>query len=419
LSDPKPTAERRRLWTSPWGFQESFVLVFSALGGGFFAEWFVGPPDLSHLSWPYNLYIALFLIGSSCLCLPLKKFRPVKYLTSVPLSTALIVVMGLLTLAMGFIPQVQVPYQPPENLTLLGRLGFDHLTSSWPFIGLYLAILISLGATVIVRLSRRRAVFFANHLGLWLLLLAAGLGASDRIREIMLVPEGGLEWRARRNDGQIVEMPLAIRLDDFDIDEYPAKLAVIDHETGMALTQDERLLSWQLDPMEPRGRLLDYDVELLEFLPDAVPAGPDIFVKAIARATVQAARVKASNRGTGDVFEGWLSTGESFFPPRPLTLDGNRLLAMTRPEPRRFVSKVKVFTREGEEIESRIEVNSPLKAGSWLIYQRNYDTEAGRSSTWSGFELISDPWLPLAEAGLLLWAAGSAGLVIRARKDGA
>ncbi|MDR0620999.1 MAG: cytochrome c biogenesis protein ResB, partial [Deltaproteobacteria bacterium] len=157
------------------------------------------------------------------------------------------------------------------------------------------------------------------------------------------------------------------------------------------------------------------DIELLEYLPSAVPS-QDLFVKAITQATVQAARIAVVNRSTGQRYEGWISTGEQLMPPKPLRLEDKLMLAMTRPEPRRFVSQVKVFTQEGQEVESAIEVNKPLKAGSWLIYQRDYDTQAGRSSTWSGFELVRDPWLGLANAGLIVWAAGSLGLIAKGRK---
>jgi hypothetical protein len=330
------------------------------------------------------------------------------------MSVALMVGLGSLSLIMGFLPQAPVPYQLPENPAASVRLGLDHLTSSWPLALLYLCLLISLGATFLVRFSSKRLIFLANHLGLWLLLLAAGLGAADRQREIMTVYEGGLEWRTQRNDGRTAEMPLAIRLKSFDIEEYPAKLAVIDHKTGRPVAEGGRMALWQLDPVEPNGRLLDYDLEMLEFLPGAIPIG-DSYVKAIAGAQVQAAKLKVKNLKTGRTIEGWLSAGESFRPPKPLNLGGQRLLAMTRPEPRRFVSQVKVYTQEGREFESTIEVNKPLKAGSWLIYQRSYDTEAGRSSEWSGFELVKDPWLPLAQAGFILWALGSAGLIIKGR----
>jgi hypothetical protein len=100
----------------------------------------------------------------------------------------------------------------------------------------------------------------------------------------------------------------------------------------------------------------------------------------------------------------------------PLKLSRNLFLVMTRPEPRRFMSQVKVFTKSGQEIEGQVEVNRPLRVGPWLVYQRDYDSEAGPMSQWSGFELIKDPWLGLAYLGLALWAAGCLGLMCKKPK---
>jgi hypothetical protein len=405
------------LWRGPWGYGESFGLAVSCLAGGLISEYLSGPPPYYLLAWPFNLFLACLLVAFCVLAYAFRRSKIIAFLGSGPLAVSIMVTLGFLAIVMGLIPQAEIPYVSPPVKTLGIALGLDHLTSSWPLGILYFLLLISLGVTIAVRLKARKLIFLANHLGLWLLLLAAGLGAVDRAREVMVVAEGGLEWRVQKSDGQILEMPLAIRLDSFDMEEYPAKLAVIDHKSGQPLADsDGQMGFWQIDPLEPHGQLLDYDIDVLEFLPGAVPAGADIFVKAIARATVQAVKLSVKNRLTGATFSGWLSTGESFLPPRPLSLEDNRLLAMTRPEPRRFISKVKVYTQEGLEIESAIEVNKPLKAGSWLIYQRNYDTQAGRSSAWSGFELVRDTWLPMAQAGMILWAAGALGLIIKGRK---
>jgi hypothetical protein len=323
--------------------------------------------------------------------------------------------MGLVSLLMGLTPQI-VPYQPPsEPLGPVARLGLNHLTASWPLAAIYLMTLLALGALVVVRFSSRRPAFMATHLGLWLLLVAAGVGGGDRAREIMLVPEGGLEWRVKRTEGQILEMPLAIRLDDFQLEEYPPRLALINHSTGQPQTTDGQLQLWQIDTLETRGQLGEFDLELLKYLPDAALIGQDEYVRAVPKGLIQAAIIKATHRPTGATYQGWVSTGESFRAPQPLKLGEHLLLTMTRPEPRRYISQVKVFTKEGLEIEDSIEVNHPLKVGAWYIYQRNYDSNAGRASSWSGFELVKDPWLPMANAGLILMSLGSAGLVIRSR----
>jgi hypothetical protein len=252
-------------------------------------------------------------------------------------------------------------------------------------------------------------------LGLWLVLVAAGLGAFDRQRELMVVPEGGLEWRVSRPDGSILEMPLAIRLDKFEIEEYPAKLALVNHQTRQVVDNDKQSPFLSLEPAKTLGRLWDYDIEVLEYLPQAVPIGPDIFTRAIIRPAVQAAKLKAKSRTTGKTYQGWVSTAGGMAAARPLAV-GNYWLSMTKPKPKRFLAQVKVFTQEGLELESKIEVNKPLKAGSWLIYQYNYDDQADGQGSWSGFELRKDPWLWLAKIGFLLWALGSMGLLIKGKR---
>ena len=46
---------------------------------------------------------------------------------------------------------------------------------------------------------------------------------------------GNAEWRATDDKGKLIELPLAIELKDFTIDEYPPKLMLIDNETGGVL----------------------------------------------------------------------------------------------------------------------------------------------------------------------------------------
>ena len=45
------------------------------------------------------------------------------------------------------------------------------------------------------------------------------------------------EWRAMDEHGKLIELPLAIELKDFTIDEYPPKLMLIDNETGRTLPE--------------------------------------------------------------------------------------------------------------------------------------------------------------------------------------
>jgi hypothetical protein len=102
-------------------------------------------------------------------------------------------------------------------------------------------------------------------------------------------------------------------------------------------------------------------------------------------------------------------------PPSFLQLGPDRLLVMSVPEPRRFVSRVKVFTEDGHEAEGDVEVNSPVTAGDWRVYQYGYETGLGPLSPWSRFLLVSDGWRDLARAGFIMWLLGSIGLVLSGR----
>jgi hypothetical protein len=398
--------------------------------GGFAAQWWLGAPPIKLLAWPVNLVLAAVL---AVLCLSSRFFRArkaVRFFSSVPFSVILIGAIALFSLAMGLIPQYspQATEIPPDLAShffprLMSRLGFYKVTSSWPFDCLYFIILVALGTTIVVKFSFKRKIFALNHLGLWLILLAAGLGAADREREIMRVPEGGVEWRSSQGD-EIKELDLAIRLDDFIMEQYPARLTLFDPVMGEILPSEEKPDFYQIDTRSPIGRLGKYQIEVLNFLPLATPAGEGIFTRAIINGAVQAAQVKATDLDSGEVYSGWLSAGNDFIPTVPLmlgpggTVEGahSPVLLMVNPEPKSFLSKVKVFTAQGQEIESEVSVNHPLRAGQWLIYQYDYDSASGPASAWSGFELVKDRWLYLAYAGFIILAVGCVGLVIRGRR---
>jgi hypothetical protein len=402
------------------------VIVLAVAVGGLVAQLLIGPRPGDWPSWPTNLYILAVIVILAAATKLSRWSRFLSFFYSLPLAVALMGAIGFLALVMGLVPQLALGTAPPESLW--GRLGLFQVTSSWPFSFLYLLTLVALGATVF-RWPRKKWAAFLNHLGLWLLLSAAGLGAGDRERGVMRVREGALEWRAMTSKG-VKELDLAIRLDDFILEEYPARLALVDAHSGQALPMEKDSLAFSIDPsltlsLSPShlgsslasGRIGDYFVEVLQFFSKAAPMGEGKFIRAIYQGSVQAALVRAKNSLSGESFEGWLTPGNSTFPPNPLRLGkSNQILAMVRPEPRLFVSKVKIYTKQGQEIESTILVNHPLRAGSWLIYQYDYDTAAGQASSWSGFELTRDPWLDLAYVGFILWGLGCLGLVLRNAK---
>ena len=78
--------------------------------------------------------------------------------------------------------------------------------------------------------------------------------------------------------------------------------------------------------------------------------------------------------------------------------------------PKRFASDITVHTKNGE-VSGTVEVNKPLKADGWNIYQYDYDVKSGPESRYSVFLLVRDPWLPAVYLGIFLMLAGALWLV--------
>jgi hypothetical protein len=391
--------------------------------GGFVAGAAFGPPDFRAFAAPLNLAL-LALLALPCLLRALFPANPaLRFLGGPSFAAAVITFFVAFALWMGLVPQL-----PPGALAreaaegaggLPARLGLFGLTSSAPFAALYLALMASLAASTAAGLRRPvRPVFVLNHLGLFLVLAAQGLGAADRESHFMTVFEGRVEWRADAGTegAEREDLPVALRLDDFDLEEYPADLLLVGRETGKPLPEGRPAF---YSPGAAAGSpgLPGWDLEILEYLPRAAPAGGGSFARAVMKASAQAVLVRARRAGGGgESFTGWLSPGNAMTPPAFLALGEGPLLVMAAPLPRRFVSRVKAFTREGVEVEGAVEVNSPLTAGPWHVYQHGYDDGLGRLSPWSRFLLVKDRWRPLGRAGFVLWLLGSAGLALSVRR---
>ena len=89
---------------------------------------------------------------------------------------------------------------------------------------------------------------------------------------------------------------------------------------------------------------------------------------------------------------------------------------MTKADPKRFLSDITVITKDGEKIRTTLEVNSPLRVGSWVIYQYGYDEDLGALSNYSSFELVYDPWIYVVYCGLIMLCLGSVFLIWLGRK---
>ena len=229
---------------------------------------------------------------------------------------------------------------------------------------------------------------------------------------------GNAEWRATDDKGKLIELPLAIELKDFTIDEYPPKLMLIDNETGGVLPAKSPV-HLLLEEGVSDGHLLDWELSVEQSIPMAASVTTEDTLKFTdfhSMGATYAVYLKAVNRKNQQTKEGWVSCGSFLFPYKALRLDSLTSLVMPEREPQRFASEVKVYTQEGTITEGTIEVNRPMEIEGWKIYQLSYDESKGRWSDISVFELVRDPWLPVVYAGIIMMMLGAVCLFVNAQK---
>jgi hypothetical protein len=404
----------RKLWQFPWGYPEAALLVTGIALVGFLLQLTVGHFDFGLLHYPANLIAFAVLIGLIALGTRFQNNQIVRWIAGIPLSIALTVALLFLGLYMELTPQL--PRLPSQSPDLASRLGFRMVTSSWPFVLLYTMTLIALGLTTLKRLlrfSRRDITFLCNHLGLWIFLASAGFGAADMMRVVMHVDIGETEWRVFNKAGKALELPIAITLNRFTMEEYPPNLTIIDREATPSAQPEKKHKPanakdfFQIDPKRPKGRIGDWEITLDEYLHTAVFVNGEYHLNPMPEST-PAAKITARNLLTGKTKTGWISAGgniSEFFSALPL--DDRHLLTMTQAEPKRYASNITVIPKDGIAFNTILEVNKPVSIGGWMIYQYGYETELGKMSHWSEMELVYDPWLLPVRIGMSLMAIGA------------
>ncbi|MDL2277072.1 hypothetical protein LJC57_00615, partial [Parabacteroides sp. OttesenSCG-928-G07] len=162
-----------------------------------------------------------------------------------------------------------------------------------------------------------------------------------------------------------------------------------------------------IDMKRPEGVIDKWELTLEDYIHEAVRNSDSTYREVHMPASSPAAKLTVRNRESGEVASGWVCAGNASQVFMLLDLDPTYCVAMTRPEPKRFVSDIDVMTQDGKKGHTLLEVNKPYKAGHWMLYQYGYDNEAGKLSTYSAIELVYDPWLWAVYIGIFMVAAGS------------
>ena len=285
------------MWSKPWTLKEGFALGGGLIITGLVLQLSIGPVVWDAFVWPANgMVLACFLLLNILVYACRKLFYDFRFIGTYQAAIPTLVYAVALTILMGIIRQ-----------TVNGS-WLNNMLSFWPFVLIYVYMTIILGQIILRHLLhfqwRRDIPFLLNHLGLFIALTTATLGNADMQRLKMYTMTDTTEWRALNDNGEVVELPVAIELKEFIMETYD---------------------------------------------------------------------------------------------------DGT---------PKRFASDIEIYTIEGEQMRTTVDVNKPAEVNGWTIYQYGYDSSMGAESNVSILELVSDPWLPAVYTGIYMMLAGALTLFI-------
>jgi len=393
---------QRNLWENPWGYAESFFIGFGLIITGFFIEAFVTTSNTITIQYPTNIFILLGYITLLFIFFKWLNSSPlITWLTKVPASISSIVLVTIMVMIMGIIPQV-----PTQNKNI-NTLGLNHITTNWAFILILFQFLTCLGLISIKKLVQFRWAntgFILNHVGLFLALTAGVLGSGDLQRLTLNVYEGKPSLIATDVDRNQVELPFAVYLNDFLIEEYNPKLALVDNITGSISSNDGKNLY-----IVKKGETLyfnNFEVKIDDYLPNAIRFGMR-YESVNEQGAPPAANITIKNIENNSIKKAWISSGSFRYPYESVKISEDYSLVMTIPEAKKFSSDIDILTKEGERIKTVLEVNKAFKYNGWKIYQLSYNDKMGKWSDLSVIELVKDPWLPLIYIGIFMMIAGA------------
>lgn len=394
------------MWSHPWRYKESFLVVVELALLGLILEVLSGGKGAPLLSWPANAVAGIgIILFVGIIYFQSKNHRIVKWLASVPAAISAISFFAVVTLLLGFIKQDGAAESQWVNM-----LGFSRMKNSWLMMVSGMYFLVTLGFVSMRRsqpLNRRNIGFLLNHLGLWITIAAGYLGSGDLQKRTIQLMEGhpAMNMSINRATRQVDTLPFATRLIDFSIEDYNPKMAVLDGNTGVVVNEDGK--SVQIIEEGLKTTLLDWEIEVLKYLPDAFFTDSG-YVAMDSVGSAPAAYVSVRMTGKETTREGWISCGSFATMFNHMPISENMFLAMTFPEPQKYASDLVIEDPELGEIQVRLEVNKPFKHRGWKLYQQSYDERMGKWSQVSVLEAVKDPWLPVVYLGIFMLLAGSA-----------
>ena len=390
--------------TLQWGYKRAFGRCASLFVAGTALQMIFGDIDNGFLRYPWGLIIALnYLYLLVLIHFQKHRWKWLGQLADHYACTSALASMVVMTIIFG------LTRQDPATEGWVGALGFSRMTSSWAFNLLLLYFTTTTGLAVMEDLQhirKRRVAAVLSHAAVFVVLVAGIFGSGDKLRVSVTLQKGQPSHWGVSREGEQVDLPFVLTLDEFRMEEYAPKLYILDAMTEQSSRDflsveqagDKATIDgWHLTAVE--------NLDMAGHMPDSdeyramehVGAAPAVYVR-------------ARNLRTGMEREGWVSCGSFIFEPSYLFLDDRLAVAMPRREAKHYLSRLQVVEEDGTHHNFDIEVNHPARVGAWRIYQMGYDTQRGRWSEVSVVECVRDGWYSAVH--IALWTMLVAGVVM-------
>ena len=380
------TPSQRNLWDNPWGYVESFLMVFGFFIVGVFLHISVGSFPEQWLHYPFNLIILIsYVILLFIIQIKAGHIVIVRWFTGIPATITILSWVVFLVLIMGSIPQSQ------SNNPLVNLLGLNKITSHWSFYLLLFLLLTALGLISIKRslpFKKTNIGFLLNHIGLFIVIAVGFFGQGDKKTIRVNLTEHQTQSEGYTVQNEPYPLRFGIKLNDFSLDEYPPKLAFVDNKNGKVLHNEGQNLF--LVNQGATYVFQNYKIEILQFLPSAGRV-ENRYVRVQDIGTPPAAQLKITDTTHNTFQTAWISCGSFLYPYESFKINEIFSVVMTLPEVKKYQSNISIFTSEKTLENINIEVNKPYTYKGWKFYQKDYDTQFGKWSNKSELELIKDP----------------------------
>ena len=394
---------KKRFLEFPWNYFESFLFTFALIALGILLNRFNSSSVIKLPVAPVNYVLGSgYLIVIIFAYLLYRKQPVILWLTGKPAAISSII--GCSTVILLF---VIIPYNY-ESVTNAKHIGIVHLINTWPLLLVGFYCLTVLGMVTLRRLfplNAKNIGFFLNHFGLWLIIMAVGLGSSDLQRLSINILKNGAENNIGITEqGSMQQLPFSVKLLDFKLSEFPPQLYFLSkkEQKNTLKTNSIQYLSLNTKEFDCNA----WHIKVREFLPSAIKNDSTYYSSDIS-GSCTAAYVEAINQNSRDTAKGWVSTGSAYLQPEVLHLDTSDLVAFTPPKPKSFQSKITIRQDSLPPDTIILENNKPFRVGNWKLHQVSYDVNKGKWSTLSVLEAVKDPWLPLIYSGIIILLLGS------------